>query len=178
MVDVALDVALVTLEVRLEEVLAVRQRLLAVAHTMALEVGLRYDVEPVLIAELIPEGGVRVVTGTYGVDVHLLHHHDVLQHALAGDVVAAVGIDLVAVRPLDEDGLTIDQQLPSGDTYVAEAHPLGDHFAPCLDAQRIEVGMLGTPQLGTLEGHLGLRATRLCRGYDLTRSITQRKADG
>ena len=84
----------------------------------------------------------------------------------------------MAVRPLDEDGLSIDQQLPSGNTYVAEAHPLGDHFAPCLDAQRIEVGMLGTPQLGVLEGHLGLRAARLSRGYDLARGIAQRKAYG
>ena len=38
--------------------------------------------------------------------------------------------------------------------------------------------MLGTPQLGALEGHLGLGAARLCRGYDLARSIAQRKADG
>ena len=92
------DVCLVTLQVHQLVVLTLGQRSLAVAHAVTLDVGLGRHVEPVLVAQVVPAGVVRIVTCPHGVDVELLHNPDVLNHALHAHHVAAVGVQLVAVH--------------------------------------------------------------------------------
>ena len=79
------------------EICALGQRAVAVAHAVALEVGLGSQVNTVFVAEVVPTRVIGIVTGTHGVDVQLLHDLDVLNHAVHRDDVATVGIELVAV---------------------------------------------------------------------------------
>ena len=61
------------------------------------------------------------MAGADGVDVVLLHHEDVLDHALDRDGLAAIGIDLVAVHAFDQDALAVDEQVAVLDLDLAEA---------------------------------------------------------
>ena len=45
--------------------------------------GFGHYINTVFVAEFVPEVVVRIVTGSYGVDVELLHNLNVLNHAVA-----------------------------------------------------------------------------------------------
>ena len=96
------------------------------------------------------------MTGAHGIDVQLLHNADVLLHAFHRDHVAAIRVEFVTVGTLDENGLTIDQQLSTLDFNMAEAHTLANdlhHFIAFAsrDVQRIEIRRLCRPRLCTVE---------------------------
>ena len=74
---------LVALQNLLSELRLLGLSIIAIAKAVALLVGLSSNVESVLIAEVIPNGVIRIVSGTHGVDVETLHNLDVLNHALA-----------------------------------------------------------------------------------------------
>ena len=95
---------------------------------MRLYVGLRYDIDTVLVAEVIPEVGIGIVAGTHGVEVELLHDLDVLDHALPREYIATVGIQLVAVSTFEEYWLAIHQDLRVLQLDLAEAYLHGDHL--------------------------------------------------
>ena len=78
---------------------------------MALDIGFGTEVDAVLVAEFIPIGIVGIMAGTHGVDVHLLHLLDVLEHALTTDDVTSVGVHFVAIDTFDEDRFAVDQKL-------------------------------------------------------------------
>ena len=126
MVEVTLHVALVTLQVGLAVVGALGQGFVSVAHAVRFEIGFGHHVESVFVTQGIPIRVVRIVAGTYGVDVEVLHHLYVLQHPLAGHHVAAVRIHLVTVGALEEDRLPVDQYLRVLQFDFAEAHFHGD----------------------------------------------------
>ena len=86
-----------------------------------------------------------------------LHDGDVLNHPVYRHDVAPVGVQLVAVGPLDEHGLPVDQQLASGYGYVAEAHTLAHHLLHCLalaqgHQEGVERGGLGRPTIHLRDG--------------------------
>lgn len=112
MVDAALHVAFVALQMRFGVERILGQRLFAVTHAVRLDIGLGHDVESVLVAERVPAGVVGVVARAHGVDVVLLHDADVLQHAPLGDVIAVVGVHLMPVGALDQHRPAVDEQLP------------------------------------------------------------------
>ena len=151
MVLVALDHADGAVHVGVGPVRVLGQGLLAVAHAVALDVGLVDQVEAVAVAQVIPGRLVRIMAGAHGVDVVLLHHQDVLDHALDRDRLAAVGIDLVAVDALEEDALAVDEQVAVPDLDLAEADvdrdDLQDRSARVLEReeQLVEVRRLGRP---------------------------------
>ena len=76
---------------------------------------------------------------------------DVLHHALDGDGLAAVGIDLVAVDALEQDALAVDQQVAVLDLHLAEADVDRDDFEHLAgvvlerEQQLVEVGRFGGP---------------------------------
>ena len=98
----------------------------AVAHAMRFEVGLSGEVDTILVAEVVPTGIVGIVAGTYGIDIELLHDLDVLNHALHGYDVTTIGIELMTIGTLDEDGLAVNEQLASLDFDMAEADLLAN----------------------------------------------------
>jgi len=118
---------------------------------VALDVGLVYDVEPVLVAQLVPVGVVGVVGRTHGVEVELLHAPDVGEHALASHGLAALVVVIVPVDALDENRAPVDQELapPHLDPAKAdtEAHclPAPSHWILERDDQAIELGILRRP---------------------------------
>ena len=68
------------------------------------------------------------MAGTYGIDVQLFHDADILDHTLHRDHIAAIGVELMTVGTLDEDRLSVDEQLASGNLDMAEADLLTHSF--------------------------------------------------
>ena len=95
---------------------------------MAFDVGFGHYVEAILVAKFIPEVVVRVMRSAYGIQVELLHDLDVLNHAFRGDDITSVGIQFVTVGTLDEDWLSVNQQLGVLHFHLAEAYLYGNHF--------------------------------------------------
>jgi len=91
------------------------------------------------------------VARTYSIHVQLLHHLDVFNHTLHADDVAVVGIELVAVGALDEDGLSVDEHLTVLDFNAAETDGLRDDFDDVAllvlegDGECVEVREFGAP---------------------------------
>ena len=91
--------------------------------------------------------------GTDRVQVELLHHFDIAFHQVRRDGLAAVGIELVKVRALDEDALAVSpRRLPSRICTDAQADIHGNDFnddtAGIADSQKqlIEVGSFRRPE--------------------------------
>ena len=145
---------LIALEVCLQKLRANGQRLLAVTHTVAFEVGFCHEVDAHLIAEVIPARVVGVVRRSYGVDVMLFQDVDVLNHAFNAHHVAAIGVEFVAVSTLDEDGLTIDKELSVLDFHLSESYALRralQHVALLVEQrglQGVEMGRFSCPFFG------------------------------
>ena len=121
-------IALLTLEVGLGIIVATGQCLLAVTHAVALDIGLGRQIEAVLVAEVVPAGIVGIVAGAYGIDIQIFHDLDILDHALYGDNVSAIGIEFMTIGTLDEDRLSVDEQLAALDLDMTEAYALGNHL--------------------------------------------------
>ena len=164
MVHKGLHIALVALDMGLKILRELRQRLLAIAHTMGLQVSLSGDIQTIFIAKVVPARIVRIVTSAHRIDIQLLHDLDVLNHALHTDDITAVWIYLVSVGTLDQDRLAIDQELCVLDFHVAESHSLWNHLRYSLlttdcDIHLIEIRCLGCPSLHLwhLDGSLRTR---------------------
>ena len=179
-------VADVALQVGQFEVGVLGQCAVAIAHTMALDVGLGYYVESVFVAQLIPTWIVGVVAGAYGVDVELLHDLDVLNHALHRYHIAMVGVELVAVSTLEVYGLTVYEHLIILEFYLAETYLLtnclNDVAIYELDVEVVEIGSLCSPLDGIGHGQYGLGFALIVNGsssvlHHLTRSILQSVAE-
>ena len=164
------------------------QRLLAVAHAVALDVGLGRDVDAVFVAEVIPAGVVGIVAGAVGIHVKLLHHLDVLNHAFYAYHIAAVGVEFVAVGTLDEHRHAVDEELLVFDFNLAEAHTLryALHHLAAVEQRGIElveIRCLGRPLLRILhvEGGFCLVVLAQCHGgfcRDVSASILQHQFHG
>ena len=107
MVEVCTDIVLVALQYLLGEEGLLGFCILAVAESVALLISFCRHVDTVLVAQVIPNGVVRIVTGTDGVDVQALHNLDILNHALPTYHIAPVGVQFVAVSTLDENGFSV-----------------------------------------------------------------------
>ena len=117
-----------TLDVRVVETGILRERFLAVAHSVTLDVGLGGDVDAILVAKVVPTGIVGIVAGAHGIHVQLLHHLNVLNHAVNRYDITAIGVQFVTVHTLDEDGLTIHEQLLVFNLHLAETYALRNTF--------------------------------------------------
>ena len=95
---------------------------------MSLIVALVHHIDAVAVAEFIEVGIVGVMTGAHGVDVVLLKDADILQHALARDVVPAIGVVLVAVDPFHFHRHAIDAVNAVDDLNFPKSDLPGDDF--------------------------------------------------
>ena len=82
-------------------------------RTVAVGLDIRFikDVEAVFVGQFIPLGHVRIMAGSNGVDVVLLHQLDVLDHHFARDHLAGIGIEFVPIHSLDHQLLAVEQNL-------------------------------------------------------------------
>jgi len=129
MVEVHLHVVLVALQYLAREEGRKGDGLLTVvAESVALLVGFADEIDAVLVAEVVPQRVVGVVACAHGVDVEALHELQILDHALAADHVAAVGIHLVAVYTFYIYRLSVDEELRSANLHATETHALGNHL--------------------------------------------------
>ena len=76
---------------------------------MAFDVSLIFQIDAVLIAEVVPIGSIGIVRVAHVVDVATLHEEHFLFHLLTGDVVTRLWIVLVTVYTLKLNGLTIEE---------------------------------------------------------------------
>ncbi len=139
MIETALHIALVALHMCFLIVRTLGKCLLAVAHSVRLDIRFCHYIDTVLVAKVIPKIVVGIMAGAHGVQVELLHHLNVLQHAFAGDDVTTVGVQFMTVGTLEENGLAVDKNLASFQFYLAEAYLYRNHFAATLQGatQRI-----------------------------------------
>ena len=155
MVLIGHHVTLLTLKVSLGKCSILGQRVLAIAHTVTLQIALGSKIDSVLIAEVIPAWIVGIVTGTYSVNVQLLHNLDILNHAVYTHDVATVGIQLVAVGTLNQYRLSVHQQLSALNLNVAEAHFLLDDLSGLSaflngNLEGVQIRCFSGPRLGVL----------------------------
>ena len=191
MVEVSLYVTLIAFEVTRTEVITNGQRLFPIAHTMTFEVGFGTDIKSVLVAKVIPIVVVGIVAGAHGIDVHLLHFKYVLEHALATDHIASIGVKFMTVSTLDKDGLTIDEKLRDTSDLVAdfnasEAHLKRNNVDDLRaltqgSGELIKIGHLGAPCIHLLhvEFHrLRQGRSRQCgRNYFVSIGISKNEID-
>ena len=104
------------------------QRSGAVHHAMSLDISLSNQIDTVFIAQVIPARVIRIVTGTYSVDIHLLHYPYILYHTLQRNYVSTFRIHLMTVCTLYEYGLSVHQQLTVAYLNLTESHLLGNYF--------------------------------------------------
>ena len=155
MVLISHHVTLLTLKVSLGKCRILGQRVLAIAHTVTLQIALGSKIDSVLIAEFIPAWIVGIVTCANSVDVQLLHNLNILNHAVNTHDVATVGIQLVAVGTLNQYRLSVHQQLSALNLNVAETYLLL-YYLSGLGAllngnlECIQIWSLSSPRLGVL----------------------------
>ena len=127
---VAVDehVVLLAVHMLLGKLRIFRQGLVAVAHAVAFDVGLRRHIDAVFVAKVIPARVILVVTRAHGVHVHALHHLNVLFHAAHRNHIAAVGVKFVTVDTLYKHRLAVDKQLLVLYLDATEADTLSYHF--------------------------------------------------
>ena len=150
MVEIALDMALVALQMRLQIGRVAGQRGRAVTHAVRLDVRLGYHIETVAVAELIPVGIIRIVAGSHRIDIELLHQLDILLHPLIREHIASVGIQFVAVDALDQDAFAVDQQVRTFDLHLAETGVEMQRLQTFLafiqaDVEPVEIGIFRAP---------------------------------
>ena len=160
MVVEVLHVALVAFHVCFCVCRVLGECLVAVAHTVRFDVGFCGHVDTVFVAQVIPHFIVGIVACAHCVDVELLHHLDVLKHAVARHYVSAVGVKFVAVGTLDEHRLAVDKKLCVLDFDAAETYLDGNHFGVLAVFREsglkfIEVGCLGSPLFRICHFHYG-----------------------
>ena len=105
-----------------------RQAFVSVSHTVGFYVGLCHNVEPVLVAQLVPENVVRIVTSTYCVDIQLFHSEYILDHTLSGSIISTVRVHLVAVGSLEKYRLSVHKYLGILELYFHESCLNRDHL--------------------------------------------------
>ena len=147
MVEIALDVALVALQVGEGVVLAVRQGPVPVAHSVGLQVCLSHHVKAVLVAQVVEVVVVGIMACTYGIYVEFLHYADVLEHTLAGYHVTAVRVQFVAVHSLEQHRLPVYQDLGVHNLHLPESHLDGDDFSSVAYPEGVQVRILRIPFL-------------------------------
>ena len=88
-----------------------RYSILAVTKAVAFLISLSNNVESILVAKVVPNRVVRIVTSTHSIDIQPFHQFNVLKHTLTCHNITTVWVHLMTVSSLEENRLTIDQYL-------------------------------------------------------------------
>ena len=74
---------------------------------MALQIRLVDQIDPILIAELIPSRLVGIVAGTDRIDVVALHETDIPDHVFFRDGASSLHIELMTVNSAEHDSFPV-----------------------------------------------------------------------
>ena len=99
------------------------------------------------------------MAGTYRIDIQLLHHLDIPDHLGLGNYISAIRAEFMAVGPLDEDRLTVDEKLGVPDLNGAESeiNPGALHYSLSvlrLGPEGIEGWGFGAPERRRIDLHV------------------------
>ena len=97
----------VTSNVSIAELRYVRKAFLAIIVLMTLKVGFIFQIDTILVAQVVPIRRIRIVWIAYMVNVAALHEEYFLLHLLAADIVTRLWIVFVTIYAFKLDGLTI-----------------------------------------------------------------------
>ena len=116
-----------------------------VEHSVALDIGLRIDIESKAVAEVIEHTRLRIMAGSDTIDIVLLHQFKVLKHPFTAHIMSCVRICLMKVHTLELDRLSVDIEDISLDLKTAEAHIEACIFTLYTEKESIELRSLGSP---------------------------------
>ena len=128
MVEIPLDRPADTLEMCKLELRILCKGLVAISHTVRLDIGLSDNVKTIFVTKRIPERIVRIMACTDCVHVELLHDEDILDHVSLAYDISLVRIHLVPVHTLDEYRLAVDKKLASDNLHIPESDLDGCSF--------------------------------------------------
>ena len=122
------------------------------------------DPQSQLVGKLVKPGVVDVMRGPDGIDVVLLHEHQVGPEELVRDCPSVVGMVFVSVDAPQLDGAAVDAKDAVDELRPAEAYPLGQRAARHGEHQLVEVGGLGGPFVRVLDGNVKAERPPACLG--------------
>ena len=89
---------------------------------MSLKVSLIHDIETVLVTQVIYIRIIRIVTGSDGVEVELLHKPYIRLHLLTGDALAAILAMVMTVHSVKLHRNAVHEELLAADLHFTEAY--------------------------------------------------------
>ena len=127
----------------------------AISHTVAFDIRFGHQIQTILVTQVIPSRVIRIVAGTNGIDVQLLHDLDILNHAFYRYNVSSVRINLMSVGTLEQYRFSVDEHLSVLDFHFAETYILRNglqHLVTVFygDIQLVEVRSFCGPLLRVL----------------------------
>ena len=92
MIEIALHIALISLHKTLQEAFFRGRRLAVLSQPMRLQICLCHNIQTILIAQVIPQIVIGIMTGAHGIDIVLFHQLYVPHHALARNNITSIGV--------------------------------------------------------------------------------------
>ena len=121
--------------------------------TVAFVVSFVNNKEAVLVAELIEQRRVGIMTGTDGGHIVLPHDQKIPLHMFQRHGGTQNGVGIMAVHATELNGNTVDVDHIVDDLDLADTDTVGDNFVFSLQHQGIQIGCFGIPEDGILYGH-------------------------
>ena len=87
---------------------------------MTLYVRFRYQIQPILVTEVVPAIVIRIMTCTYRIDIQPFHQMNILYHPRFGHYISFVRIHFVTIDSFEKNGLSVNEQLGVSYFYPAE----------------------------------------------------------
>ena len=121
--------------------------------TVCFHVVLCNHIESILIAQIINTNIIRIMAGSYRIDIILFHRYNVLNNIFCRDSSSCFGAELMSVHTLKNNPLPIDVHNISYNLKFPKADILYDFFllstlcTRYTDRQLIKIRFLRTPQL-------------------------------
>ena len=131
--------------------------LIGIAIAVGLVVSLIHHVDTPAVTEFVEVFTVGIVRGTQEVNVRLFHQPDIFLVGGVVDVAACLGMMVVTVHALQLHVLTIDLKDFANDFHLLHTQMIVEmlnrliSLIAQLHAERIEVRLLGRPELGFLQ---------------------------
>ena len=122
MIELRSDIMLIAFHNLLGKERTARYSILAVTKAVAFLISLSNNVESILVAKVVPDRVVWIVTSAYSIDIQLLHQLNILNHTLTCHNVTTIRVHLMTVSTLEENRLTINQYLRILDFNLTETN--------------------------------------------------------
>ena len=100
---------------------------------------------------------VRVVARAHRVDVVALEERNIPQHVVKRDRAAVLGVCLVTVHPLELNLPSVHENRIAGDLHLLEAYLPRANIRSLLHNERVEVRLLGAPEVDIMHLDRALR---------------------